>query len=76
VELTFTYLVTVKAYCEQILCADWCLRINTKDGKSILVEGDKSVRWWEAPTEEDAVDCAVLSYTPPDEANADVSVIR
>jgi hypothetical protein len=71
------YLVTVKHIADKLKLPErkWCIRINTKDGRSVLVEGDPGARWWGHPTEEESVDCAVLPYAPPDEANVDAASV-
>jgi hypothetical protein len=74
-DLQHVYLVTVKHIADKLPTRDWCIRVNTKDGKSILVRGDASVRWWKHPTQEESVDCAVLPIGPPEDANVDLTYV-
>src|SRR5262249_43554395 len=69
------YLVTVRHIADKLAKRRWCIRINTKDGQSVLVEGSPDVQWWKHPTEEESVDCAVLPFIPDESLNADVSAV-
>ena len=71
----FPYLVTAKHIADKLTARQWCIRVNTKDGKSILAHGKLGIRWWGHPTEEESVDCAVLPFPLPEEANLDVSSV-
>jgi hypothetical protein len=62
------YVVTVKHVADQLGGKKWCIRTNTMDGKSKIAQGGVSARWWKHPTEEDAVDVAVMPWSPPEGA--------
>jgi len=54
------YLVTAKHVVAEIGNREFCIRANTKDGKSIIFQGDKQIKWWFHPKDEESADVAVL----------------
>jgi hypothetical protein len=61
----YIYLVTAKHVATALEGKEFFLRLNTKDGGSILVHSGPSPRWWLHPTDE-SVDVAALTWVPPD----------
>jgi hypothetical protein len=61
----YVYLVTAKHVAERLMGRPFKMRANTKQGGSVFVNGDESVRWWTHPTDE-SVDVAAIAWAPPD----------
>jgi hypothetical protein len=59
----WSYLVTARHVAEQVAHSTFYVRLNTKDGQSIPVQGS-GVRWWIHPTDPTA-DVAVIRWFPP-----------
>ena len=61
----YIYLVTAKHVATKLEGQRFLVRVNTKDGRSRLVQGE-GVRWWYHPIDE-SVDVAVIHWVPPPE---------
>ncbi len=61
----FVYLVTAKHVAMKLEGQTFMVRINTKDGKSALVIGERT-RWWYHTTDE-SVDVALIPFLPPEQ---------
>ena len=57
------YLVTAKHVAKKLEGQTFMIRINTQDGKSALVIGERTQRWYYATDK--SVDVALISYLPP-----------
>lgn len=62
----FHYLVTARHIVEPLASKQFLVRVNTKDGKSIIVVSEAETQWWVHPSD-DSVDVAVIPFTPPEQ---------
>jgi hypothetical protein len=65
-------MVTASHVADQLSLGDWTLRLNTKDGRSVRIDGTKEDKWWRHPTDAN-VDIAVRPF--PIHEQVDFNVI-
>jgi hypothetical protein len=63
-DLKFYYMVTAKHVAEALDSSDCVIRINNKQGRSVIFEAS-GMKWWYHPTESEFVDSAVTLFMPP-----------
>jgi hypothetical protein len=61
---SYGYLVTAKHVASKMDGQPFLIRVNTKDGKSMLISG-KGAHWWTHPTD-NSVDVTVIPWIPPE----------
>jgi hypothetical protein len=57
-QMRFSYMVTAKHVADALDGSDCVIRVNNRDGRSVIFEAS-GVRWWHHPTESVTVDSAV-----------------
>lgn len=68
----YPIMVTASHVADQLSLGDWTLRLNTKDGRSIRIDGTKEDKWWRHPADAN-VDIAVRPF--PIHEQVDFNVI-
>jgi hypothetical protein len=59
------YLVTARHVVAEISKGHFFIRANTKDGQSVTLKGDSTVKWWFHPKEDESSDVAVIQMSFP-----------
>ncbi|MGB0079030.1 MAG: hypothetical protein WBP87_15820 [Candidatus Sulfotelmatobacter sp.] len=72
--LPFSYMVTAKHVAEELEGSDCVIRLNDKQGKSVILEAT-GVKWWYHPTESASVDSAVRPFFYKGHEHLDVTTI-
>jgi hypothetical protein len=70
----FIYMVTAKHVAEKLNGSDCVIRLNNRQGRSVIFEVS-GIKWWYHPTESASVDSAVALFAPPKELNIDAATI-
>lgn len=73
-ENRFCYIVTAKHVAQHLECSDCVIRMNDKDGRSVLFEA-AGIKWFYHPTESEIVDCAIAPFAPPKSLNLSFAAI-
>jgi hypothetical protein len=73
---SWIFLVTARHIASRLYGSKFIVRVNTKDGPPLILDGDGS-RWWFHPTDPDGVDVAVTTWALPAEVNqtTDISTL-
>jgi hypothetical protein len=69
----FCYIVTAKHVVEALDCSDCVIRMNDKQGRSVVFEAS-GIKWFYHPTDA-TVDCAAALFAPPKDLNLHIGTI-